>query len=486
MVCPAEGHILSSPTHMNQTTPWESMPIRNISYDDVLELIDEIESGTIAEYSPEELQRVNQFLALLAQQGILPQEEGLSRFILNYDILTLLQPYHSFEPGYYIEGSRNAILGTFYGDADAALCRSAIKKMWDSTRHFVKKHKKEILIGGAIVVGVAATVTVIVLTCGTGAGAAVAVAEAVAGITQLENDSPPPQSPPEPPSMPIELNISMEPPPVITPIPETPLLQETIENQVAAFKETVFENIMSSVESKAPVESPSFLQGIRDTGAFFVHQALDGLTSIVADIPRLEQEIIDLTHRFVPPSMDNPFYLINLPHQFEQQKASGHQLVDRVFGTDQAKLYTQEVKEARTAGLTYGTLPPPGLFAGPTVANEGRLVISLCNKTRGWTVGDPIQNLTFWGNTPKWTTVRQRYWKNEAFKAKSDPTHRYRDQINRMEKGLAPQIENRNTGKLESMELHHDPSQREGGLFNFIEVTPEEHARLDPHRFINE
>jgi hypothetical protein len=32
-----------------------------------------------------------------------------------------------------------------------------------------------------------------------------------------------------------------------------------------------------------------------------------------------------------------------------------------------------------------------------------------------WTVGDPINNLTRQGNTPYWSTVSQRYWKNEAY-----------------------------------------------------------------------
>ncbi len=50
-----------------------------------------------------------------------------------------------------------------------------------------------------------------------------------------------------------------------------------------------------------------------------------------------------------------------------------------------------------------------------------------------------------------------------------------------MEKGLAPQRAS-STGKIESRELHHDPAQRDGGLFDFVEVWPDEHAKLDPKR----
>ena len=42
------------------------------------------------------------------------------------------------------------------------------------------------------------------------------------------------------------------------------------------------------------------------------------------------------------------------------------------------------------------------------------------------------------------------------------------------------------TGKLESMELHHDPAQRDGGLFDFIKVWPDEHVKLDPKRYLGE
>lgn len=53
-----------------------------------------------------------------------------------------------------------------------------------------------------------------------------------------------------------------------------------------------------------------------------------------------------------------------------------------------------------------------------------------------------------------------------------------------MENGLAPQQRNLSTGKMESIELHHTPPQKDGGLFDFIEVSPEEHAAIDEFRHI--
>jgi RHS repeat-associated protein len=99
---------------------------------------------------------------------------------------------------------------------------------------------------------------------------------------------------------------------------------------------------------------------------------------------------------------------------------------------------------------------------------------------RGWKVGDAISNLTAKGNIPSWSTVRQRFWKNEAFLNASKYSQ---NNLLRMQKGLAPQRLNPNTGLMESMELHHHIlPQRNGGLFDFMKVWPDEHRAIDPFR----
>ncbi len=98
----------------------------------------------------------------------------------------------------------------------------------------------------------------------------------------------------------------------------------------------------------------------------------------------------------------------------------------------------------------------------------------------GWKVGEPITNLTAKVNVPAWSTVRQRFWKNEAFLNGSAYSE---SNLLRMQKGLAPQRLNPNTGLMESMELHHHiVPQRNRGLFDFIKVWPDEHRALDPFR----
>lgn len=118
------------------------------------------------------------------------------------------------------------------------------------------------------------------------------------------------------------------------------------------------------------------------------------------------------------------------------------------------------------------------------------------NSTRGWKAGQPINNLTSAGNVPTWTTVKRRYWINVAFYIQNADEHsqegRLRTKANslysqgnleRMESGKAPVLKNPDTGKENPLELEHRPfPQREGGLFDFVEVNDTEHDVLDPKR----
>ena len=126
------------------------------------------------------------------------------------------------------------------------------------------------------------------------------------------------------------------------------------------------------------------------------------------------------------------------------------------------------------------TLPPPGALGfKPKVSLTGHKIPTPVSSARGWKIGLPINNLTRAGNTPKWNTIKSRYWKNQAYYDRELYTIR---NLDRMKKGMARQQINQKTGKLESIELHHNPPQRDGGLFDFIEVTPYEHAFIDPFR----
>ena len=60
------------------------------------------------------------------------------------------------------------------------------------------------------------------------------------------------------------------------------------------------------------------------------------------------------------------------------------------------------------------------------------------------------------------------------------------ENLMRMERGLAPQKFNKDVGRMESVELHDEPPQRDGGLFDFKPMTPAEHAEADAYRHIGD
>jgi RHS repeat-associated protein len=99
----------------------------------------------------------------------------------------------------------------------------------------------------------------------------------------------------------------------------------------------------------------------------------------------------------------------------------------------------------------------------------------------GWSTGDDIYTLTRAGNKPAWSTVRGRYWKNEAANPQIDSWSD--SNLDRMRRGLAPQRHNRDKGGTESMELSHEPIPYRDGGTAVIPRWPQDHAAVDPYRF---
>lgn len=89
---------------------------------------------------------------------------------------------------------------------------------------------------------------------------------------------------------------------------------------------------------------------------------------------------------------------------------------------------------------------------------------------KGWKVGDDIASLTKAGNKPSWSTVRQRYWKNQTH---SNPLKYSNENLSRMKKGLAP------IGKDGfSMELHHPYGRKGKNFYKFTPLTRTQHRYI--------
>ena len=162
--------------------------------------------------------------------------------------------------------------------------------------------------------------------------------------------------------------------------------------------------------------------------------------------------------------------------------------------TGPSKTVSKVAELACTAlGLAAQSATAIGTAATTSSIIDGRssIPMTVVNDNIGWKVGDPINNRTRSGNIPTWNTVRYRYWRNEALNVKNGVITRAlelecyeltEENIKRMERGLAPQSFSERSGKMESVELHHDPARRDGGLFDVGPLTSEMHEKIDPHR----
>ena len=116
---------------------------------------------------------------------------------------------------------------------------------------------------------------------------------------------------------------------------------------------------------------------------------------------------------------------------------------------------------------------------------------------RKWKVGNPIdQNIPLDYLKSKWKLIQYRYWRNRVAQPHEwahDPQLRALN-IRRMKNGCAPVDFNPATNLYESRELHHNIQQyvrhnandRRRTIINhplnLREVTPTQHAAIDPHR----
>ena len=88
---------------------------------------------------------------------------------------------------------------------------------------------------------------------------------------------------------------------------------------------------------------------------------------------------------------------------------------------------------------------------------------------KGWHVGDDINALTKAGKTPSWSTVRRRYWKNEAY---FNPQKYTENNLDRMQKGLSPI-----GADFFPMELHHPRGRKGINFYLFEPLTQTAHRR---------
>src|SRR3990172_5154985 len=310
-------------------------------FDDIINLINAIEDGALEQNcSPDELERINCFLAALAEEDrpyeyILDHESG-------YNIISAA----------FLKNSPSLRFGRNSGEV--VLRKSWASKRWKHTRHFVQKHKKAILIGAAIVV--AATVVVCAV-------AAVSAASAAAAAASQKNEKSGSGSNAEE-----QAPLADDAAPSLDTANEAPIVKEVIDEKVSSFKEHVADDVV--LESLAYSKDPAFGDKTREIGSLLAHETLDGIAEMAAVVPGLFEEIKEFGGKILPEisGEQNPLLQGSPKENYDRLVSDWHQKIDQAFATDQAALYSPEAKA--TSDLTLGILPPPGsIFKG---INAGR------------------------------------------------------------------------------------------------------------------
>lgn len=416
------------------------------TFDDVLRLLDEIENGDLENCDLATLNRIAYMISVLAQNGILPDEDADE---LQRDLQELL-----YDESYY----NHPYLGTSsYCHAEIFLCKSWVHKKWDKIKKVYKKHKKAVIIGAAVVVAVVVTVGVAAAVTAAGAAAGAATRDDEHGDSRDDHKHKSHHHKTD-----HESHHTPEPPP--------PDLKTTLDDHIETFKELIVEEGLVP----NPGHDTSIAEQARELGSFLAHETFEGVAKLASVAPQLMEEIRDVGSAIIPQEFQVSGDLVQPPlNSFESLVASGHQHIDQIFSTNQADFYSLD--DFDEDKYTLGIIPPPG-----SLSNVGRLAATEATEVCGWQLGEDMRNRTIFGSVPKWSTVRRRYWRNQAH---LHPENYEEHELQRMREGLAPQRYNAK-GELESKELHHRPPQREGGLFDFEEVWPEEHANLDEYRHL--
>jgi tetratricopeptide (TPR) repeat protein len=341
--------ILPRTTCQVQTVDYEEKRAESdyiLSYDDMLLLLDEVESGELDnKCTATELENIKQFVTFLAKEGALPDgsEESLS---LDADIRDLLngeegvhEDVFSFaDPGVHQYMIVPALL---HKRGEVVLCKSWMNKQWKQVRKFVKKHKKAIIIGSAVVVAAAVIIVAVVVAAPAIAGYAAAGAVGATGAaasSDYESDSLKPTENSSPaPSVPEGI------PPAMPAMHETSALKATIDDQIASFKESIVQKqFFPSTNPKPQEQTLSWEENGRAIGSLFAHDSLNHLQHQIPSSVRLAQEIheINSNHTFIIPGRNHDTTI-------------GHSEIDRKFSTDYTPLYTNSSGPTDINALAY-------------------------------------------------------------------------------------------------------------------------------------
>ena len=316
------------------------------SYDEIIRLLDEIESGELEKKcTPEELERITHYIAFLAEKGALPDnsEESLS---LDEDIEDLLNGNdnlyeNAFSFGAHGDYQYMIVPAIWNGQGEIVLCKSWVQKQWKHVRKFAKKHKKALIIGAVVVVA-AAVIVVAVVAAAPAAGAAAASAAGAAGAA-ASSDSNKSDKKEQKEESSSASSVPADIPPRMAATHEAPTLKSAIDNQIFSFKENIVQHqFFQSTNPVTQQQGLSWEENGRALGSLFAHDSFNNLQNQIPYHPGLAQEVQDINSKYTFPIPGG-----------NNGASIGHPEIDRKFSTDFTHLYANPEQEVDFNTLSY-------------------------------------------------------------------------------------------------------------------------------------
>jgi len=173
--------VISAPAIKRHPALWKAPP-SELTYDNILYFLEELENGSLEKRcSEDDLFAINVFMARLAEQGLLPNDdEAATELVADVDDL-FREDYASFKYDTNREGFYEFHPAVDFGLSKAEIKQIGLRKAWKKTRKWCKKHKKALIIGTIVVAVAAVVVTVVVVSGGTAAAAGGAAGGGAAG-----------------------------------------------------------------------------------------------------------------------------------------------------------------------------------------------------------------------------------------------------------------------------------------------------------------
>ncbi|MBS0622712.1 MAG: hypothetical protein JSR80_07125 [Verrucomicrobia bacterium] len=232
----------------------------------------------------------------------------------------------------------------FYGEGEVLFCRSWVGRGWSKVRHFVRKHKKVLIIG--VAVALAVTVGICLIN-------AIAKEEAQSAPTAVAH----PEVPPLSTTAPLEAAI-VDLPPVA--VPDFLGIEGSIDDKILAFKTVMAEEGIAAIPERSWKEKAKY--GVSKLCHEFVSEVFD-YNAFVFDAATAVNKVVQ---HFFPGLAEIPALQGNPSEDFQTCERWVHENLDETYSTDLAGDYTPEAKAARREAnkrTSYGMMPPPLFFS---------------------------------------------------------------------------------------------------------------------------